>query len=270
MPAWKIEYDEADRWKLVHYIRTMFTQTEDRPPAPPEETEFFFPDLYKTLSIPASASFERGRQLYAQQCAHCHGLAGDGAGWDGEYLDPQPADFREMAGKEMSQEEQGAHLARVTFGIQDTAMPSWGEFLTEDQRWDVVKYLMQAFMMGKPVTTSVVGNGEMAANYVLASSEVYLAEGHSISVTHGADLYPIYCATCHGERGEGNGPGTVGNASMGPAAFPQDMTEAYIFWRTWDGVPDSTMGPFRWLLSDEEVWDLTMYLQSKPFGGGGQ
>jgi mono/diheme cytochrome c family protein len=270
MPAWKIEYDETDRWKLVHYIRTMFTQTEERPPAPPEETEFFFPDLYKTLTIPASASFERGRQLYLQQCAHCHGLAGDGAGWDGEYLDPQPADFREMAGMQMTPEAQGAHLARVTFGIQDTAMPSWGEFLTEEQRWDAVKYLMQAFMMGKPVTTSAYGNGEIPANYVLASSEVYLAEGHTISVTHGADLYPIYCATCHGDRGQGDGPGTVGNASMGPAAFPGDMDEAYIFWRTWDGVADSIMYPFRWLLSDEEVWDLTMYLQGSPFRGGGQ
>jgi len=270
MPAWKIEYSETDRWKLVHYIRTMFTQTEERPPAPPEETEFTFPDLYKTLTIPASASFERGRQLYLEQCAHCHGLAGDGQGWDGAYLNPSPADFREMAGMQMTAETQGAHLARVTFGIQDTSMPSWGEFLTEGQRWDVIKYLMQAFMMGKPATTSAVGSGEMPANYVLASSEVYLAEGHTISVTHGADLYPIYCASCHGESGQGNGPGTAGNASMGPAAFPPDMTEAYIFWRTWEGVPDSTMYPFRWLLSDEEIWDLTMYLQSDSFGGGGQ
>jgi cytochrome c oxidase cbb3-type subunit 2 len=270
MPAWKIEYGETDRWKLVHYIRTMFTQTEERPPAPPEEEEFFFPDLFKTLTIPASASFERGRQVYVQQCAHCHGLAGDGKGWDGEYLNPQPADFREMAGKEMSPEAQGEHLARVTFGIQDTAMPSWGEFLTEEQRWDAVKYLMQTFMMGKPVTASVYGNGEMPANYVLASSEVYLAEGHTISVTHGADLYPIYCATCHGDRGQGNGAGTEGSASMGPDAFPKDLGEAYIFWRTWEGVPDSTMYPFRWFLTDEETWDLTMYLQGMLSTGGGQ
>ena len=149
-------------------------------------------------------------------------------------------------------------------------MPSWGEFLTEEQRWDVVKYLMQAFMMGKPVTASAYGNGEMPANYVLASSEVYLDEGHTISVTYGAELYPIYCATCHGDKGQGSGPGTDGNASMGPDAFPKDLSEAYIFWRTWDGMPDSAMYPFRWLLSDEEIWDLTMYLQSPVFRGGGQ
>ena len=57
---------------------------------------------------------------------------------------------------------------------------------------------------------------------------------------------------------------------MGPDAFPKDLSEAYIFWRTWDGMPDSAMYPFRWLLSDEEIWDLTMYLQSPVFRGGGQ
>jgi hypothetical protein len=46
------------------------------------------------------------------------------------------------------------------------------------------------------------------------------------------------------------------------------MGEAYVFWRIWDGVPDSTMYPFRLLLSDEEVWDLTMYLQRMLTKGG--
>jgi len=274
MPTWRIEYGEEDRWKLVHYIRTMFTQTEERPPAPPEDRDFIYPEFYKTsIRFPADASYERGRQVYLVHCAHCHGLAGDGKGWDGQYLDPQPADFRTMRDEQMTPEAQGEHLAKVTFGIQDTAMPTWGEFLPLEQRWDAIKYLMDTFMGGGvPATTSVYQQGQLPANFVTLSSDLYLQEGHTISVTHGADLYAQYCATCHGDQGQGNGPGTQGSASGGPAAFPADMGEAYIYWRTWEGVPNSTMYPFKEYLSDSDVWDITAYLNdlTSTGQGGGQ
>jgi cbb3-type cytochrome c oxidase subunit II len=273
MPSWKVEYGEEDRWKLVHYIRSIFTQTEEKPPEPPEGEDFTYPDFYKTsMRFPEDVSYERGRRYFLIHCAHCHGLAGDGQGWDGQYLDPQPADFREMRTKQMTPEAQGEHLAKVTFGIQDTAMPSWGEFLPVDQRWDAIKYLMGTFMgSGMPVTTSVHTEGELPANYVTLSSDLYLEEGHTISPTHGTDLYATYCATCHGDQGQGNGPGTEGSVSKGPAAFPSNMGEAYIYWRTWEGVPESTMYPFKWLLTGNEVWDITVSLNSltsSQQGGG--
>jgi mono/diheme cytochrome c family protein len=269
MPAWKLQYSEEDRWKVVHYIRTMFTQTEDPPPAPPEGEDFAYPDFYRmSARFPEDVSYERGKMVFLTNCAHCHGLAGDGQGWDGAYLNPQPADFREMAGETMTPEAQGEHLAKVTFGIQDTAMPAWGEFLPESQRWDVIKYLMDTFMTGKPATASAYGDGAIAADFSLASSDVYVSEGHTISVTHGADLYATYCATCHGDAGQGNGLGTEGSASGGPAAFPADMGEAYIYWRTWEGVPDSTMYPFKWFLLGD-AWDIVTYVDQMTSGTGG-
>jgi mono/diheme cytochrome c family protein len=271
MPAWKLQYSEEDRWKLVHYIRVLFTQTEDRPAAPPDGQDFEFPDVYRTLTIPETASYERGRVVFLQNCAHCHGLAGDGQGWDGQYLNPQPADFRDMAGMTMGPEAQGEHLAKVTFGIQDTAMPTWGEFLPESQRWDVIHYLMASFMVGKPVTASVYGDGVVAADFTTLSIDNWTGEGHTVSTDHGAELYGTYCATCHGDNGQGNGPGTVGNASAGPAAFPTDMSETYIFWRVWEGVPESIMPAFNWLLSEADIWDITAHLQDMTSTqGGGQ
>jgi mono/diheme cytochrome c family protein len=269
MPSWKVEYDETARWKLVHYLRTIFTQTETPPEAPPDGKDFTYPDVYKTTArFPETVSAERGQVIFLQNCAHCHGLSGDGQGWDGQYLNPQPADFRDMAGKTMEPEMQAEHLAKVTFGIQDTAMPSWGEWLPEDQRWDVIKYLMEAFMMGMPVNDSVYNNGAIATNFLRASSDVYISEGHTISVTHGADLYPVYCAPCHGDKGQGDGPGTASTASGGVAAFPQDMSEAYIYWRIWEGVPDSVMPPFKWIFNSDDTWDITMYMVQQQQGGG--
>jgi cbb3-type cytochrome oxidase cytochrome c subunit/cytochrome c553 len=260
MPAWKIHYSEENRWKLVHYIRTMFTQTEDQPPQPSKEQSFNFPEVYKDQKFPDVVSFEYGKQIFLEQCAHCHGLAGDGKGWDGQYLNPSPADFRTMAGMSMGENAQGEHLAKVTFGIKDTAMPYWGEWMPESMRWDAIKFLMGAFMQGKPVTESVSNNGQIAANFTTANSQVFQDEGHTIPIDQGADLYQTYCATCHNDDGQGKGPGTEGNASGSPAAYAKDMGEAYIFWRIWEGVPDSVMYPFQWLLSDSEVWSITLYV----------
>jgi cytochrome c oxidase cbb3-type subunit 2 len=271
MPSWKIEYSEVDRWKLVHYIRSVFTQTQHMPTQPDSQHSFEFPGVYKDLSFPETATFEDGKKVFLEQCSHCHGLAGDGAGWDGTYLNPTPADFRDMAGKTMGPNAQGEHLAKVTFGIKDTAMPTWGEFLPENQRWDAVKYLMGAFMMGKPANQSVYDENQIAANFLTLSKDNWVGEGNSISGDHGKELYGTYCATCHGADGTGNGPGTQGNASSSPAPFPEGMSENYIFWRIWDGVPDSVMYPFQWLLLEGDIWDLTVYVHDlmTPAGGGG-
>lgn len=272
MPSWKVEYAEEERWQLVYYIRTIFTQTLDRPPEPSEANSFIYPDFFKeSMRFPEDVSFDRGRIYFLQNCSHCHGLIGDGKGWDGEYLNPQPADFRSMAGMTMQPEAQGEHIAKVSFGIKDTAMPVWGEWLPLEQRWDAVKYLMGAFMAGKPVTSSVFDSGQVPVSFVTVSSDVYISEGHTISVTLGTQLYGQYCATCHGDNGQGNGPGTQGNASQGPAAFPTDMGEPYIRWRIHEGVPESIMYPFKWLLSDSDMWDITVYLDnltSSNHGGG--
>lgn len=267
MPSWKLRYDEEDRWKLVHYLRAIFTQTEERP-SPPSGQDFNFPDIFKSQAMPDTASYERGKQVFLQRCAHCHGLAGDGTGWDGQYLNPQPANFHDMAGMQMSQSGQAEHLAKVTFGIQDTAMPTWGEVLPVSERWDAIKFLMGTFMAGKPATQSVYGDGAVAANFVTLSRDNWLAEGHVISDTLGANLYEQYCATCHAADGQGDGPGAKNNASQGPAAFPQDMGEAYIMWRVWEGVPDSMMPPFQWLLSETEMWDVTAHVQQMTSSGG--
>ena len=163
---------------------------------------------------------------------------------------------------DMPPEAQGEHIAKVSFGIKDTAMPVWGEWVPFDQRWDVVKYLMSAFMMGRPITDSLYGEGEVPASYVTVSSDVYISEGQEISESDGMDLYAQYCTTCHGPDGQGQGPGTEGNASQGPAPFPKDMGEAYISWRIHEGIPDSIMYPFKWLLPEVDMWDITVYLNN--------
>lgn len=276
MPTWKVQYKETERWQLVLYIRTMFTQTVAPRPAPPAAgKDFEFPDVMTKFDrIPETASYMRGRQQFLQQCAHCHGLAGDGSGPDGQYLNPKPANLHDM----MALSEQGKtpnsiageFLARVSFGIQDTAMPSWGEFLPEEQRWDDVRFLARSFLEGTNITQSQYENGSVDIEYVRTDPGIFQDEIAQIDPVNGKAVYERWCATCHGADGKGEGPGTVGLASGSPAAFPGGMENAYIFFRVRKGVDDSMMYGFQPVLTEKEIWDVTAYvvnLAGGKFGG---
>jgi cbb3-type cytochrome oxidase cytochrome c subunit len=262
MPGWKLHYSEDDRWRLIHFVRTFFTQTELFPSGSPES--FSFPERYRTLRMPDGASFGRGRLTYARHCAGCHGLAGDGQGWRGGYVEPPPADFRVMAGKKITAEMEAEHLSKVTFGIPGTAMPPWGEFLTERERWDVVKFLLESFVKGRAPSTSAGDGRRVSAEFATAGIEEWTEGGHQTSAKRGNDLYGTYCATCHGDGGKGNGPGTAGNASGSPPALPSGMAPSYVAWRIWDGVPESVMYAFRPLLPEAAMWDLVSYVGALP------
>jgi mono/diheme cytochrome c family protein len=257
MPSWKLQYSEDDRWRLVEYIRVNFTQTEERPTM--TELQVSYPDIYLSQTMPEGASFEEGKRVFLTTCAHCHGLDGLGGGVDGQYLDVQPANLTDPDVTAMSE---GELFTRVTFGVPNSAMPTWGEFLAESARWNVIKYLGDAFILGRQSTSASYTHDEVAANFVTLSRDNWIGEGHVISTTHGSDLYGSSCAVCHGQNG-------VGSPPKGPALYPADMGEAYILWRIWEGVPGSTMYPFQWVLSEADMWDITDYVESLASQEGG-
>jgi cbb3-type cytochrome oxidase cytochrome c subunit len=272
MPSWKLRYSEDDRWKLVYYIRVNFTQTLPRPQTTADQV---YPDIYLTQTMPVEAteaeiiegglpyilpqapSYERGKWVYLLNCAHCHGLSGQGDGWDGQYLDVAPANFTDSNLRGMSD---GEYYARVSFGIQNSAMPTWGEFLPENQRWDAIKFIEESFQIGTADQGSLYSS-TIANNVLTLSSDNWTGEGNAISAEDGQPLYQTYCESCHGDSGQGYGPGVENLPSGGPAAFPANLPEAYIFWRVWEGVPESIMPPFNWLLSEGDIWNITAFMQ---------
>jgi len=269
MPTWKLLYSDQDRWKLVNYLQVAFFQNKSAPQTE-KGSNFTYPAFYKeSMRYPDDVSYERGRALFGAYCMHCHGPAGDGQGWDGQYLNPTPADFRGMSSKQMTPEAQGEHLAKITFGIQSTAMPSWGEVLQLEERWDLVMYIMGSFMGGKQATDSVY-SGSVPLRYATLSRSRWVDEGNEISLDSGKGLYGQYCATCHGASGQGDGPGTAGLASGPPAPFPSGMSDNYIYWRTADGVASSMMYGFQPILSDTELWNVVGYTQSLLGSGGSE
>jgi mono/diheme cytochrome c family protein len=230
MPAWKSQYSEEDRWAAVHYIRVNFTQTEARPVM--NEMLVQPPEVYLQQTMPEGASFERGKQIYLTTCAQCHGLAGDGNGWHSAYLNQNMGNLADPAMKDMTD---GDYLVKLMFGVADTSMPVWNEWLPEEQQWDAIRYIRDGFANGMPEVSS--GDNLTAANFITLSQSDWTDEGHTISADNGAQVYATYCATCHGDQGQGDGPGAANLPGGAPAAFAQDMPLNIIFWRVNNGTP---------------------------------
>jgi mono/diheme cytochrome c family protein len=90
------------------------------------------------------------------------------------------------------------------------------------------------------------------------------------SLTRGEEIYTTHCATCHGDYGNGDGPG---GASLDPAPAAiahtsQMMSDAYLFWRiTEGGISFGTgMLPFRDILDEEERWEVINYVRALGSG----
>ena len=80
----------------------------------------------------------RGSELYASQCAACHGLAGAGDGPAGRNLDPAPSNFHDAA--RMEQRSVFGLYNTITLGVPGTGMTSFQQ-LSEDDRWALAFYV---------------------------------------------------------------------------------------------------------------------------------
>ncbi len=264
MPTWKLVYTPTERWQLVQYIRTMFTQTVVQPPQPPQAARFEVSETMKNLTLPTNTNYDAGRQQFLVQCSHCHGLAGDGKGWAGDYLSPRPANLTTALAGDVpgiADRYDGNTLGKITNGIRDTSMPTWGEFLNIGMRWMDVKYLKDSFTLPNPANhVSHYGKGDVPIAYVRTDPGIFQSEIATIDPKAGKILYEQWCVTCHGANGKGKGPGVKNLVGGGPAPFPKDMNQPYIFSAIRGGIPHTMMYGFQPLLSETDIWNITAYL----------
>lgn len=84
------------------------------------------------LAPTSTPDLSRGAALYAQNCASCHGVTGDGRGPAATNMDPPPIDFTDRA---RARERSLFGLYQVVEqGLEGTAMPSFAD-LTPEDRW---------------------------------------------------------------------------------------------------------------------------------------
>ncbi len=109
---------------------------------------------WRWASNTTSEALRTGEELYAQNCAACHGQTGNGNGVFARLVEGDtPADSSSDFGHEIVSPTDftdpihmlGAAPARlhgkILRGGMGTGMPSWGLILTDEQVWAVVSYL---------------------------------------------------------------------------------------------------------------------------------
>jgi mono/diheme cytochrome c family protein len=80
----------------------------------------------------------------------------------------------------------------------------------------------------------------------------------------GAKIFKTNCETCHGPQGHGDGP--IGE-SLDPK--PQNLaklqaaaSDDYLFWRVAEGKPGTSMPPWKNILTEEQIWQITAFIRT--------
>jgi len=79
----------------------------------------------------------RGKKLYAQACAACHGAGATGESAIAATMDPRPGNILHPEYNWSPWDM----FNRISYGGAQTAMPAFDEGLDESQRWDIVFWL---------------------------------------------------------------------------------------------------------------------------------
>ena len=110
---------------------------------------------------------------------------------------------------------------------------------------------------------------------IRAGEQVYLPSHYyndddikKINVSEGKRLYTIFCAHCHGKKGNGDGKViTVGGYPAAPPAYNtlKDRKPGSVFHTITHGK--NAMGPHGSQLNKDERWKVTMYVRTLQFDG---
>jgi high-affinity iron transporter len=88
--------------------------------------------------LTSSRALKNGRELFAENCASCHGSNGDGRGPRSAEMSPPPNDLTTPRWSDSDSAPKVYEAIRN--GVAGTAMPSW-KTLDDDQLWSLVAYV---------------------------------------------------------------------------------------------------------------------------------
>ena len=226
-----------------------------------------------------NANADRGKGLYKEYCAQCHGLTGKGDGPAASGLEPKPAIHANIPFEKLPADylynvinHGGAAMGK------SPNMPYWNLTIGQQGVADVIAYLKATFK-GVPDMAAAAGGGEGQAciqpRKTAQAPGAFLAKTKSLPASEGAiqagktlflkTAQPVACALCHGE--EGNGKGLMGAALVPPprnftcGAMMKNIPDGQLFWIIKNGSPGTGMMSFPGL-PDDQVWQLIHYIRS--------
>lgn len=244
MVGWKTQLSDQDIAGVVDYIRNAFMQ----------------------------ADASHGRTLYAQNCSVCHGDRGQGAVWAAGNMTRPPRDFSTAAArKELTR---AGMIAVATHGKAGTPMAGFGTQLKPTDIEAVVDYIRSAFMQidtNSISGTSAHGGREKDAPPAAASAgkvdmSLPFADALTGNRARGEKFYMANCATCHGAKGDGQGPRAYFIRPK-PKSFVdqtsrQTLSRPALYVATAKGKLATEMPAWDKVLSAQEIADVAEYVFS--------
>jgi cytochrome c oxidase cbb3-type subunit I/II len=210
--------------------------------------------------------FDAGKADYTQFCLSCHGCSGNAEGPYARHVATQPANLHERIATFPGD---SYDIWRVSGGVPGTAMPAWSLSLNDTEIRLLAAYEL-SFVFGSARTFSgdlSDAEGDTFAQTVLNSPPI---AGTQQDFQSGQSIFNLYCAQCHGEDGQGDGPAS----SKTPGGYiipePANFTESggdFIYygryvWKVQQGVETTNMPPWKYVMTDNEVYQLVFYVQS--------
>jgi mono/diheme cytochrome c family protein len=181
-------------------------------------------------ALPVVAADARGRALWRDHCAGCHGADGRGDGEAGAWLRPRPPDLtlRELG---------DGHLADALWnGVVGTSMPAWRDQPSEDLA---------------ALAAVVRGFANVADERASAAD---LAAGERV--------YRAHCTECHGDGGAGDGF-AANELPIAPTNFRGRRASVAENLRVLTtGVEGTSMAPWTDRLRAEELTAVAHYVRS--------
>ena len=102
------------------------------------------PDM--TLPFPGGivGDASRGKKFYLENCATCHGSAGDGRGPRSYFIMPKPRDFTHAATRHSM--NRPALFESISMGTRGTEMAAWSKVIDAQTIADVAEFVLQEFI----------------------------------------------------------------------------------------------------------------------------
>ena len=220
------------------------------------------------IAKPGTAA--KGKEIYDKRCTWCHGDKGDGAGASKDRLNPPPRDFTsgnykiKTSNFEDMVPNDDDVFRMIRDGMPGTAMPNWGDILSEQDMWDLVAYVKSFAQYEKPPAKQVDFGTQISSS----------AE----SIEKGKKLFEEgdRCVECHGKSGKGSLTKRL-KGDAGERTWPRNLTKPWtfrgsndpkdIFTRISTGIPGTEMPSFadpksKKKLTTEELWHVANYVAS--------
>jgi len=209
--------------------------------------------------------FEEGKATYTLKCLPCHGGSGNGQGPYARQTLTRPANLNERIANFPGD---NYHFWRVSEGVPGTHMPPWGQALDEGLIWRINTFEM-SFFKGAIRTVSGDTSDQEAISFADRTRISPPIAGTRADYLQGRAIFTLYCAQCHGSRGDGKGPAAYGVPGgyirPQPAVFPETghdfKSYGQYVWKVREGVETTNMPPWKEALSDEEIFAVIFYIQ---------